>query len=590
MRFFAPRGSTRIKAMSIPLVAAALVALGGAVSAARAPAASAASGAVASFTYGLDRLSTDSTGAVIETNFDHVDESLTSPVQLNACSSSAPGGIATYQWSFGAGAGTLSTTSCNTTWRRPVTRTTASRYVTLKVVPADPAQAPATVVKQITFRDVVIASLGDSAASGEGAPERWAPPPTYSGGYVGAPFQASEECDRSGWAASAQAALTLQRSLPDTTVHLWHLACSGATISSADSNIWPADDPNPGGLISPYKGSHGTASLPLPPQVDRLAALVQQSGLPVDRLLITAGINELHWASIAKDCESYLGGYAQLQCFKNHQAMLDMATATLPGHFAALAGELRSLVAPRSVYLTEYFDPVDSLSGSQPWSCADPAASWWLRTYATGAIMNPIETIVSDAAAANGWNFIGGIRAAFQGHGACSFSARWVNTSIDSLADQGNLDGTWHANRTGQTAIAPILFDAIKPGLMPPVEVAFEENTNNLWTVGADMQRDWGLGMMAGTSSSITALANGGYEVAFQANTGNLWTVGSDQHGDWGLGMMRGTSPSITALANDSYEIAFQANTGNLWTVGFDQHGDWGLRMNTLTSPAIARQ
>ena len=67
MRFFAPRGSTRIKAMSIPLVAAALVALGGAVSAARAPAASAASGAVASFTYGLDRLSTDSTGAVIET-------------------------------------------------------------------------------------------------------------------------------------------------------------------------------------------------------------------------------------------------------------------------------------------------------------------------------------------------------------------------------------------------------------------------------------------------------------------------------------------------------------------------------------------
>jgi hypothetical protein len=93
--------------------------------------------------------------------------------------------------------------------------------------------------------------------------------------------------------------------------------------------------------------------------------------------------------------------------------------------------------------------------------------------------------------------------------------------------------------------------------------------------------------MMPGTSPSVTALSNGGYEVAFQANTGHLWTVGSDPHGDWGLGMMPGTSPSLAGLSGSGYEVAFQANTGNLWTVGSDPHGDWGLGMMARTSPCL---
>ena len=32
---------------------------------------------------------------------------------------------------------------------------------------------------------------------------------------------------------------------------------------------------------------------------------------------------------------------------------------------------------------------------------------------------------------------------------------------------------------------------------------------------------------------AVVALPAGGYEVAFQANTGNLWTVGADPHNDW---------------------------------------------------------
>jgi hypothetical protein len=43
--------------------------------------------------------------------------------------------------------------------------------------------------------------------------------------------------------------------------------------------------------------------------------------------------------------------------------------------------------------------------------------------------------------------------------------------------------------------------------------------------------------MMAGTSPSIAALSGGGFEVAFQDNTGSLWTVGNAGNADWKLGM-----------------------------------------------------
>jgi hypothetical protein len=119
-------------------------------------------------------------------------------------------------------------------------------------------------------------------------------------------------------------------------------------------------------------------------------------------------------------------------------------------------------------------------------------------------------------------------------------------------------------------------------------EYAFQANTTSLWTVGNAGNRDWSLGMMPGTSPSITALATGGYEVAFQANTGNLWTVGTAGNKDWGLGMMAGSSPSIAALAGGGFEVAFQANTTALWTVGDAGDKNWGLGMMKGTNPSIS--
>ena len=124
-------------------------------------------------------------------------------------------------------------------------------------------------------------------------------------------------------------------------------------------------------------------------------------------------------------------------------------------------------------------------------------------------------------------------------------------------------------------------------------QAAFQANTGNLWVVGTDPRGDMQLGMMKGTSPSITALTPLGrqplWQAAFQANTGNLWVVGTDPRGDMQLGMMAGTSPSITAppVPGGGWEVAFQANTGNLWVVGTDPRGDMQLGMMAGTSPSI---
>jgi hypothetical protein len=83
------------------------------------------------------------------------------------------------------------------------------------------------------------------------------------------------------------------------------------------------------------------------------------------------------------------------------------------------------------------------------------------------------------------------------------------------------------------------------------------------------------LGMMAGTSPSICALAGGvGWAVAFQANTGDLWVVGESSQGSFpgnmNLTMMPGTKPSIRGLNPVSWEVAFQFDNGQLWVVGSD--------------------
>ena len=427
------------------------------------------SAAVASFTWQLDQLRADATGAVVETNYDFTDESRRSPVTLNACGSSAPGGIRTFQWSFSNGDPTLTTTSCLATWQRPLSEAYTSTQVTLVATPV--FGQPATVTHTIRYQDRVIASLGDSAASGEGAPQSGSPA-----------LWAARYCGRSGWAASAQAALRIQRSLQDTTIHFWHLACAGATITAADSRPWWDRDHNGplyfGGMLDLYYGVYSDQTNPaIPAQIDRLQQLQQQTGLAVDRLLITLGANDTHWATVTEDCLNplhRLTPHQQQVCLQGYAPRVDQSVALLPSHFDALAQALaRNPGWQGGVWINEYFDPLDSLSGPQtPFCGGEVFASQYLRNWAIAHVENPLQDDVQKAASRYGWHFVGGIRHAFQGHGVCWLdpNRRWVNSATDSLIAQGDLDGTWHANKTGQLVMASTMYNAIASHLGTPAD------------------------------------------------------------------------------------------------------------------------
>jgi hypothetical protein len=418
---------------------------------------------LAAFTFTVQQLQADSNGAVEEVDYDNQSESSVSPVTLDACGSTAVNGIAGYAWSFSDGTPPISTPDCEITWHRPLSSSYHDLNVTLTILPKSGSSFSVTHAEQ--YRDLVIASLGDSAASGEGAAENQTSPA----------FDVSENCDRSGWAASSQAALRVQQSMPDTTVHLWHLACSGATLAEGAGDV--AD----GGLLYPYNGIHHDQTLPA--QVTELGTLMSETKLPVSALLITAGANDTDWGTVLPTCviQSVIAGITdplafylvQDNCINGYAGQVAENVAALPAHFALLAVQLVQLMVaypgqllPSGVYLTQYWDPVDSLS-AQPLVCGgEPLAGQDMRNWAVSAILNPLQADVQNAASTFDWNFIGGIEQAFQGHGVCqAASNRWVNSVFDSLAEQGDPNGSWHANRTGQLQIANIIYNAISPRL-----------------------------------------------------------------------------------------------------------------------------
>ena len=290
---------------------------------------------------------------------------------------------------------------------------------------------------------------------------------------------AAHYCGRSGWAASAQAALQIQRSLQDTTIHFWHLACAGASITAADSRPWWDRAHNGpvyfGGMLDPYNGTYSNVNPPLKPQINRLQELEQQSGLHVDRLLLTIGANDVEWATVAEACMplGLLGDPGQAACLAGYASKVNQAFSVLPAHFKKLAETVASdgLALPDRIYLTGYFDPLDSLS-PQPLICpGEPLASFYMRNWAVTHVENPLQKEVKSAAEQYGWHYVDGIRQEFQGHGVCHApGTRWINSVLDSKGNQTDVDGTWHANRTGQLVLASTIYNAIASHLGTPAD------------------------------------------------------------------------------------------------------------------------
>ena len=336
----------------------------------------------------------------------------------------------------------------------------------------------------MSVKDHLIIGMGDSAASGEGAPDIAAPSDDVDETWQ------DRRCHRSARSGQALAARRLEDLDAKSSVTFVHVACSGATMENGMLN-----NSNGGVEIPPNAGD-------LPSQIDQVLALV--GNRQIDGVMVSIGINDLDWGSILFNC------MAQLDCDRNaagfDPAIPDPAVAlVLAGACTALSPLLApicvSWVAQAAVlyafvgtsahmllgrlpdlhpqytelaaaiendlgvtnasrvYIAGYLDPSRNESGNP----CDPGdygldifrtlfglVSEGEFTWAANTALPLINGTIEDSAGILGWTFVTGIPEAFRLAGVCS-STRAVRRFTDSLVVQHDHHGTLHPNNLGYT-------------------------------------------------------------------------------------------------------------------------------------------
>jgi lysophospholipase L1-like esterase len=272
----------------------------------------------------------------------------------------------------------------------------------------------------IQIKDIIVVSVGDSMAGGEGNPD-------VGGAYIPPlPGHSTAQwkdagCHRSAFGGHVRAAQRLATD-PHNGIVFLSLACTGAKAENLATS----------------------ANRGRPPQLRQLAAALCAYGCarPIDLLIMTIGVNDVDFAQLTRSCViTHEGCDATLTRAEGN-------LATLPLQYARLRDEIGALrLTVKHLLITGY--PAHVFTGS----CADSAA----RIQRLGRHLN--DTI-RQAAQTYGWTYVDGVTPAFDGHDYCARSSRWFVNLNDSLATQGDVDGTAHPNHVGQEALANLIVAA----------------------------------------------------------------------------------------------------------------------------------
>jgi hypothetical protein len=411
-------------------------------------------------------------------------------VRLNGCQSLASSGAqpAITGWSWTVDGDPLPSTTCEASFEG---RDDVPAVVRLEVT--DSAGERASTVSEVTPRDLLVVSIGDSVASGEGSPH------VAATGLTAETWQ-DNPCHRSAYAGPALAARDLELADEHSSVTFVQLACSGAAVMDvpalAGASPDPADpdDPSTGGLLDDYAGVEPNGAAARPSQLAQLADL--KGTRPVDAMTVSIGANDVAFSQVVEEC--LLTSATDLgPCHSSGtRDRLDARLATLPARYDALAGALDDLgVAPSRVFLTEYFNLtsddldladlrciLDAPTAAAVLALTSPAPAFtpyltaalatglvtddeaeWARGY-VGAQLN---ASVRAAVSAHGWRYVGGIEDRFARHGYCA-SDPWVVRLGQTVLDQHDPFGAFHPNRAGQRAYADALQRSLRSSTLLP--------------------------------------------------------------------------------------------------------------------------
>lgn len=369
-------------------------------------------------------------------------------------------------------------------------------------------------------RDYLIVLLGDSAASGEGAPDFERPSYGEVGTWV------DRRCHRSEQAAVPRAVQELEND-PHSTVTFLNFACSGATL-----NLW--EEGQGGGILAPYAGIEPTEaaaeygdndpSFYLPAQVDQLAYALRwgpgnqyvHNPRKVDMLLTTGGINDVRFSKLALACVLLDNCQDQTTSFYGSgantvPAVFEDLASRIPEGYIALRDALEEEgIEVEKTYVMQYPGAFEKDNGARCTTMLEdvlPASSVWnllhtpvgpialtttilgpflehelgvnfpsiLATALTGQLMwssgeinwmvdhamPRLDEAVRDGAAAAGFEFVDGIQEAFSRHGYCA-NDNWIRRADESSFVQG----PW--NIVSRPLVTGLGIQALTKGLMHP--------------------------------------------------------------------------------------------------------------------------
>ncbi len=268
-----------------------------------------------------------------------------------------------------------------------------------------------TATKKVDVKDLVIATVGDSLASGEGA----------------RPYS-SVSCDRSKSAYGVQAAKKIETVDKRSSVTLVTLACTGAVT----------EDP-----FHLTKNPSVTSASKTGTQLPALNGYL--AGRRIDALLISVGINDVGFSDILKDCISWESCWSHkitdpLQ--NDRKVSLSDYVSThvraLKEDYARLNTQIRTSFPrpPKHIYLVGYPSPVFARTGAY---CETIIGTKLLgitqanrQDEVAGVqtdFLNRVERRQQDAAREFGWDYVQQ-PASFISHGLCAADPWFVTVVV----------------------------------------------------------------------------------------------------------------------------------------------------------------
>jgi PKD repeat protein len=369
-------------------------------------------------------------------------------------------------------------------------------------------QNPETFHQNVVVRDILIVSLGDSYASGEGVPDirqkydlAWGVP-IWKADAV---WQ-DKRCHRSAKGGPPLAAMAIERMDPKTSVTFISYACSGATIGTElfDSNLLGLPDPHMSrgvGVLEPYRGQDVPGDFPyssravgwngyIPSQIGQLKAVLippeGKSQRQIDALVISGGGNDTHFGEWMAACllSEPCWDWTQIQetpnswPFYTPRQLVNRALGIDPGreadsvpvNYERLAAEFATInPAPLNVYVTQYPDGTTGDNGGYCrmlddvfWPDPHYAINPWESSEISEHALKFLNKTIFDAVKQRqslGWVYVDGLAnfinnendpfgpvGLFYKHGYCA-SQNWIVRAEESELAQGPL--YWRAGTKG---------------------------------------------------------------------------------------------------------------------------------------------